>query len=151
MSEEEARLDMQAPAATETSTRQLDPPLLQIDIHAALAQLRREGKPGAHGHVGKTIAKYPELRMVLMAFEPGGRLERHQTEGHVSIQAIDGELVLRVGEQAVNLRPGGLIALAPRVPHDLEARTQSAVLVTIAGPVHQATSGAGASAEPNAH
>ncbi len=113
--------------------RHLDAPLLQLNLRDELAALRSADRAGK-GHVAKTLAKHPDLRVVLIAFEPGARLERHSAPGRVWIQVLDGELAIRIGAQTAELAQGGLLEIAPTLEHEVEARTQSALLLTIAWP-----------------
>jgi quercetin dioxygenase-like cupin family protein len=118
----------------DAAARHLDAPLLQLDLPVEVAALRRDRASGGAGHVAKTLAKYPDLRIVLMAFEQGGHLARHEAPGRVCIHVLEGHLVLRLGGQTVDLRAGGLLEMAPHVAHEVEAVEESAMLLTIAWP-----------------
>ena len=115
------------------AARHIDAPLLQLDLPQELAALRRAGA-GAGGHVAKTLAKYPDLRLVLIAFEPAGRLDQHKAPGRVCVQVMDGRVAIRFENQTVELSAGGLLEIAPAVVHEVEALAQSAILLTIAWP-----------------
>lgn len=112
--------------------RHLDAPLLQLDLARELSELRGSEVYRAHRYGAKTLARYPDLRVVLIAFEAGARMERHQAKSRVSVQVLEGHVALALSEQSVELRAGGVLVIAPDVPHDVEAREQSAILVTLA-------------------
>jgi len=114
--------------------RHLSAPLLQLDLAEELRQVRHELRAGTAGHVAKTLSKYDDLRTVLIAFEPGGCLDRHQTQGRVCIHVLEGSVAVRIGEQAFVLGRGGLLHVGPHVAHEVEAMEPSALLVTIAWP-----------------
>lgn len=118
----------------EGDMRRLDAPLLQRNLPEEVAALRRAGVSGSAGHVAKTLAKHADLRIVLIAFEEGGRLDRHQAPGRVCVHLLEGHVAVRLGDQSVELRAGGLLEIAPRVPHEVESLAESAMLLTIAWP-----------------
>ncbi|NOK10376.1 cupin domain-containing protein [Corallococcus exercitus] len=95
----------------------------------------RQGAPfGTNGHSAKTLVKYTDLRVVLMAFKSGARLGQHRTVGQLSIQVLEGRVRLVLEREQFELSKGGLFALGSSVPHDVEAIEESAVLLTIAWP-----------------
>jgi quercetin dioxygenase-like cupin family protein len=114
--------------------RHLDAPVLQLDLVEELRALRASAAFETRGHAAKTLAKSADLRVVLMAFDRGRRLEQHHAPGRVSIQTVEGHVALKLGEQSLELRTGGLLQLAPQVSHDIEAIEPSAILLTIAWP-----------------
>ena len=66
-------------------------PLLQIDLDRELQQLRREESwQRATGPSSKTLAKYPDFRIVLILMKGGTRMRQHRAEGRVSIQQLKG-------------------------------------------------------------
>lgn len=112
--------------------RHLGAPVLLLDLMEELRALRANPAFQTRGHTAKTLAKNPDFRVVLMAFDRGARLEQHHAPGRVSIHVMEGLVALKVGEQSVELRAGGLLALDPHVSHDVEAIEPSAILLTIA-------------------
>ena len=119
----------------EADARHLDAPLLQLNLARELEGLRKLDAGGAGGHRAKTLAKYPDMRLVLIALEAGGRVDTHKAPGRVSIHALEGLLSIRLSDgQKVELRAGGILQIAPNVAHDVQAPERSAMLVTIAWP-----------------
>lgn len=118
----------------EPEQRNLDAPLLQLDLMRELADVR-QGEPfRARGHNAKTLARYPDLRIVLIALARGARLEKHQTIGRLSVQLLEGKVAMQIGEQRVEIAAHGLLELAPNRAHDVEALEESALLLTVAWP-----------------
>ena len=115
----------------ERESRHLDAPLLKLDLARELDELRLTDTFARAGHHGKTIVKHPDLRVVLIAFQKGGRILEHQTPERLSIQTLEGHVVLRSGDQEVDLPEGSLIALGRSVPHAVEALEPSAILLTL--------------------
>jgi quercetin dioxygenase-like cupin family protein len=86
------------------------------------------------GHTAKTLVKFPNFRVVLIVMKPGGRLEKHRTEGRISVQALAGRISFRTREQSIELSAGQMLTLEREIPHDVEAVTDSAFLLIIAWP-----------------
>jgi quercetin dioxygenase-like cupin family protein len=70
--------------------------------------------------------------VVLTVLRAGARIPGHQTRGRVSIQTVRGHVVVRAEGRTFDLRAGALLALDGGVPHDVDAREDSAFLLTIA-------------------
>jgi quercetin dioxygenase-like cupin family protein len=118
----------------EANARTLDAPLLRLDLAQELADVRRDDAYETGGHNAKTLARYPDLRLVLIALDRGKRLEQHQTKGRVSIHVIEGKVTIGLDTEKVELGVGCLLEVAPGAAHDVEATEPSALLLTIAWP-----------------
>ena len=71
------------------------------------------------------------LRLVLFAFEPGGRLPQHRAPGYVVIHCLRGALAVEVPGGRQQLAEGEALTLDPDVPHDVEALIESEMLLTV--------------------
>jgi quercetin dioxygenase-like cupin family protein len=107
--------------------------LLELDLNAEVRWLDSE-QPWQAEHTAHTIVKYPDLRIVLIAIRAGGRIKEHRTAGRVSIQALSGEFEIRANDQPVQMTAGKLLALDQNVLHEVSAKTNSVLLLTIALP-----------------
>jgi quercetin dioxygenase-like cupin family protein len=107
-------------------------PLLQIDLERELEQLRREDSWHREtGRSSKTLAKYPDFRIVLILMKSGTRMRQHRAEGRISIQQLKGQVRIHLADRKVNVSAGHLLVLDCRVLHDVEALEESALLLTI--------------------
>jgi quercetin dioxygenase-like cupin family protein len=107
-------------------------PLLQIDLERELQQLRREDSwQRETGRSSKTLAKYPDFRIVLILMKGGTRMRQHRAEGRISIQQLEGQVCIHLADRKVNLSAGHLLVLDRGVLHDVEALEESALLLTI--------------------
>ena len=106
-------------------------PLLTLDLNREIEQLRSEGR-WQSGHTARTLAKYPDLRLVLIVMKAGGRLEKHRAEGRISVHTLDGRIRLNTAERSVELAAGQMLTLERDIPHDVEGIIDSAFLLTIA-------------------
>lgn len=107
---------------------------LEFDLAREIEQLHHE-PAWATGQNAKTLLKYDDLRVVLMALRARARVPKHQTEGRISIQTIRGHIQVRATGRTFDLPLGGLLALDRGLPHDVEAIEESVVLLTIAWPM----------------
>jgi quercetin dioxygenase-like cupin family protein len=107
-------------------------PLLQIDFERELEQLRREDSwQRETGRSSKTLAKYPDFRIVLILMKSGTRMRQHRAEGRISIQQLKGQARIHLADRKVALSSGHLLVLDCGVLHDVEALEESALLLTI--------------------
>ncbi len=130
----EARFAAAQPDEAERPGRHLADSLQALDLAEELAQLRDEAMWHRAGRHARTLVKDADLRVVLIALRAGNRMEEHHAPGRITIQALVGRLALRVGERTVALPAGHVLTLGPGIPHDVEAREESAFLLTIAWP-----------------
>jgi quercetin dioxygenase-like cupin family protein len=108
-------------------------PFLEFDLAREVNALHLE--PEWHqGQNAKTLVKYDDLRIVLLALQAHARVPEHRAQGRVSIQMIEGHVHVRAG-RTFDLPTGALLTLNQDVPHDVEALADSALLLTIAWPV----------------
>ena len=114
-------------------TSSLASPFLEFDLISEVERLHGE-RAWNTGHNARTLIKYDDLRVVLMALKVGSRIPEHRANGRISVQVLSGHIRLNAAGRAFDLRPGSLLALDERAPHDLEALDESAVLLTIAWP-----------------
>jgi quercetin dioxygenase-like cupin family protein len=108
--------------------------LIALDLPTELARLRDEETWRRTGRHARTLVKDADLRVVLIALGAGMRMEEHHAPGRITVQTIVGRLALRVAGQTVDLPVGHILTLGPTIPHDVEAREESAFLLTIAWP-----------------
>lgn len=107
-------------------------PLLQIDLDRELQQLRQEDSwQRETGRSSKTLAKYPDFRIVLILMKSGTRMRQHRAEGRISIQQLKGQVCIHLAHRKVNVSAGHLLVLDCGVLHDVEALEESALLLTI--------------------
>jgi quercetin dioxygenase-like cupin family protein len=106
---------------------------LEFDLATEIDQLHRE--PEWHGgRNAKTLVKYDDLRVVLLALRASTRIPDHRTDGRISIQTVRGHLRIRAGGRTFDLPAGRLLTLDGGLVHDVEALEDSALLLTIAWP-----------------
>lgn len=104
---------------------------LKLDLIEAVRALRSEGAPGANGHRQIALLHHGPVRLILFAFEAGGHMPQHRAPGWVTIHLLRGTLAVKTPDAKHVLRGGQLLALAPDVPHDVDASEQADMLLGI--------------------
>ena len=64
-------------------------PLLEFDLDREIELLRAE-QPWQADHTSKTLAKYPDLRVVLIGMKKGAVLHRHRARGTIILRTLYG-------------------------------------------------------------
>jgi quercetin dioxygenase-like cupin family protein len=115
--------------------RQVAGPLVSFDIPLEIARIRAEPAYVTEGHSAHTLAKYPDLRTVLVAMKTGTKLSIHETAERLALQVIIGsaEVKLRNGESA-NCPEGTFAALDASLVHQVDCLEDCAFLLTVAWP-----------------
>src|SRR5678809_1658257 len=101
---------------------QLAEPLLQFDLVSELQQLRgEESWQRETGRSSKTLAKYPDFRIVLVLMRAATHMEEHRAEARISIQVFVGKIRLHLPKrEPLELSAGQLLALDCGMQHDVE-------------------------------
>ncbi len=108
--------------------------LQSLDLWAELFRLRDEETWRRTGRHARTLVKDADLRVVLVSLRAGMRMEEHHAPGRITIQTLTGWLIVQTDERSIDLPAGRLLTLGPAVAHAIEAREETAFLLTIAWP-----------------
>lgn len=108
-------------------------PFLEFDLTREVEALHSEPE-WTSGQNARTLVKFDDFRVVLITLRARARVPGHQTKGRISIQTVDGHILVRAEGRTFDLYRGALLALDQGVPHDVEAVEDSAFLLTIAWP-----------------
>lgn len=73
-----------------------------------------------------------DLRQTVIALAGGRALGEHGSPGDATLQVLRGDVRLHAGEESWDGSAGDYLHIPP-LRHDLEARTDAAVLLTVAG------------------
>jgi quercetin dioxygenase-like cupin family protein len=85
--------------------------------------------PTEHGIASRVLAKNAGGSVTLFAFAPGEGLTEHTSPFEALVLMHEGLLVLTIGGQAVEARPGEIVRMPANVPHAVEARAASRMLL----------------------
>jgi quercetin dioxygenase-like cupin family protein len=78
-------------------------------------------------------------RIILLLLPEGESLADHQVHEHALVVVLDGEVVIRAGDDEQRLGRHGLVHFEPAERHEVEAVTESRLLLCLApwpGPGH---------------
>lgn len=115
--------------------RRVTGPFVSFDIPFEIARVRADGGYEREGHGARTLAKYADLRVVLVAMKAGARMSLHETAERMTLQLVFGQcrLWFQHGEN-VELADGGFAAVDASLAHELECLEDCALLLTVAWP-----------------
>ena len=108
-------------------------PFMEFDLQAEIHRLQAE-TTWTTGQNARTLIKYDDLRVVLIALAAKTSMPEHKAEGRISVHVLSGHIQVRASGRTFNLRAGGLLAIDQGVSHDVEALEESALLLTVAWP-----------------
>jgi quercetin dioxygenase-like cupin family protein len=113
--------------------RPVEVPLLHLQLSEQLERLRQEPTWRTSGRNAITLAKEPELRVVLMLLGKGTKISEHQAAEPLTFHVLTGSVTFRAGARVESLGSGEFIVLESTVAHEVEALEESACLLTLAG------------------
>ena len=102
-----------------------EPPLTFLADLFDLAPVPQSGL----GH--STVLSAPDVRVIVLAFSAGHILKQHAAPFTLLMQALDGHLLVTSNGEEMDLRPGGLIRMDPKLPHSVEAYVDSRLQLTL--------------------
>ncbi|MGE5109536.1 MAG: cupin domain-containing protein [Acidobacteriaceae bacterium] len=109
--------------------------LLHFNLAQEVRELREQDSwQRGTGRSSKTLAKYPDFRVVLALMKAGSEMKEHHADARISVQGLQGKIRVHLPDQAIELGAGELICLESGIPHDVEAVEESAFLITISWP-----------------
>jgi quercetin dioxygenase-like cupin family protein len=82
-----------------------------------------------HGIASRVLAKTGGGSVTLFAFAAGEGLTEHTSPFEALVLMLEGVLVLTIGGQAVEARPGDIVRMPANVPHAVEASAASRMLL----------------------
>lgn len=108
-------------------------PAWEIDLEAEIDGLQREPE-WQTGISRKSLVRYPDLRITLIALKAGARIEEHQNPGRISVQPVVGHIRMHALGKVFDVPRGNVLVLDRAVRHDVEAIEDSAFVLTVAHP-----------------
>jgi quercetin dioxygenase-like cupin family protein len=100
-------------------------PLTIVEDVPALVEVQPEAT------VSRVVLKAPGARVVVFGFDTGQELTEHTAAVPALLQVLSGHLTVTAGGTTFELRPGGLVHFAARLPHALVAREPTVLQLTM--------------------
>jgi quercetin dioxygenase-like cupin family protein len=107
--------------------------IAQFDLPKEMADSEQK-KPWPSGIYAKTLFKKHDFRVVLISMQNTAHMKEHHADGTLSIQVLKGQLRVSVSGKSHDLPTGTLFTLGHSIRHDVEAKGDSAFLLTISWP-----------------
>jgi quercetin dioxygenase-like cupin family protein len=107
--------------------------IAQFDLPKEIADAEFK-KPWPSGLYSKTLFKKHDLRVVLISMQNATHMKEHHADGTLSIQILKGRLRVSVNGKPHDLPTGTLFTLGHSIRHNVEAKEDSAFLLTISWP-----------------
>lgn len=120
--------------AGEREPRSMSPRLLRFDLFEEGARLRDEREYVEGDRNARTLAKVDWFRLTLVALRSGATLREADQRGSVALQALQGRVVVRIGEATAEIGSAEVAVVPPGHPWEAVAETDSLLLVHLAWP-----------------
>lgn len=114
----------------ESPEHRFDASVLAFDLSAEAASIRSEG-PSRNGHRQKTLFKGGTRTVALFVVDAGAELPEHRAAGIVTIQSVEGEVMVTANGRSHALGSHGLLVLAPDVLHSVKAASPASFLLQV--------------------
>jgi quercetin dioxygenase-like cupin family protein len=98
-------------------------PLDVISLRPLAAQL--------HEVKTHSLLKTDKLQLMRLVLAAGQNVPEHHVPGEITIQCLEGEVLVSISRRACPLAAGELLALPAHEPHGLQAISDASLLVTI--------------------
>lgn len=102
-----------------------------LDLNQLSQKLQAEAHQPTRGHRQEAIYHYGSVTIVLFAFEAGGELPQHQSNGVVTIHVLEGVLNVELEAHNHELQASQILVLQPNVPHSVRAVAPARMLLTV--------------------
>lgn len=110
--------------------------LAQFDLSQEMKESAQK-RPWPGGHCAKMLFKKSDFRMVLLMMDKGAVLKEHHADGTISVQVLRGSIDFRAHGETHTLTANGILTLGASIKHEVEAREDCAILLTIAWPSNE--------------
>ena len=111
--------------------RVLDAPLVHMDLKEFIKTIKSEKAWKEKDRNAITIYKTDGMRMVLVGLHKNAVLERHNANGIISVQVLEGEISFSTDVQTLTLKEGQAVALHKGLHHEVKGIKESVFLLTL--------------------
>ncbi len=87
--------------------------------------------------ISRTIYSDKQLKIILFAFAVGQELSEHTTSQIATLQFIQGQADVTLGNDPLTAQPGTWIHMPPNLPHSILAKTPLIMLLTMIKPASE--------------
>ena len=109
----------------------MDASLVTIDLLNFIKQIREEKAWKDSDRNALTVFKTDGMRIVLITLHKDAEMIKHTADGMISLQVMEGQILFTTEKQSVELGRGEMLALHENVPHSVQAKEETIVLLTL--------------------
>jgi quercetin dioxygenase-like cupin family protein len=106
-------------------------PVHSFQLETSAQQLREEVRTSGSGHRQQSLYKHGPTSLALFVFGAGTGLAPHRTKGTVIIHVLKGRMEVKADGHVHDLGPGGVVVLAAGVEHEVAAKEETEMLLTV--------------------
>jgi len=96
-----------------------------------IVDLRAPVETPDDGIVSRAIYNDDDVRVVHFSFAPGQQLSDHTAPMPVTLEVVEGEATITLGDKVVEARPGTWMHMPGNTPHSVVANTALILLLTL--------------------
>lgn len=100
-------------------------------LASLVIQLQDKIEYAATGVLSKVLLKVPHCQYTLFCLAAGTDIAEHTSTRHAVVQVIEGQGVLTLEGQDIQLNPGVFVFMPANAPHALQANENLAFLLTL--------------------
>ncbi len=112
-------------------SRLLDAPWVFAELDTILEQLRSEPSWEKNDRNGITIFKNDRFTLVAMILKEGAAIMHNAVDGFLNLHVLKGRAEVQTDDCPIILGPGNLLHLHPFVKHNILAREETTLLLTM--------------------
>jgi len=94
-----------------------------------IASMAAEVAPPPDGILSRTLHDDDRLRVVLFGFSEGQQLSEHTASVPAVLHLLEGEAVLKLGQDEIQAKAGAWAYMRPKLPHGIVAKTPLILLL----------------------
>lgn len=111
--------------------RQVDAPLVLVDIPSFIEQLKSEKAWDENDRNSITVFKSDKLRIVIVALHKNAEMHTEHPKNILNIQMLKGKIKLYVNEKSTVIEKEQILVLHENIPYRIEAVKKSVFLLTV--------------------
>jgi len=96
-----------------------------------IVDLRAPVETPDDGIVSRAIYNDDDVRVVHFSFAPSQQLSDHTAPMPVTLEVVEGEATITLGDKVVEARPGTWMHMPGNTPHSVVAKTPLVLLLTL--------------------
>ena len=101
------------------------------DLTTTLIDLRAPVETPGDGIVSRAIHSDDDVRVVLFSFAPGQQLSDHTAPMPATLEIVEGEATITLGDEVIQGRPGTWLHMPANTPHSVVATTPVTLLLML--------------------